>query len=290
MSSDLPSTVTRRTALLLTTGIAVSGAFAGETPVPEPADDTTTGASGIKLGVCTYSFREFSRSLALKMIRELGVSYVSVKDVHLPYTLNPSEMEKAKAEFKKAGLTIVSVGNTDLKDEDPSVLRRYFEYARNCGAPMIVAAPTHSTLPAVEKLAKEFNIQVAIHTHGPEDKNFPSPKVVLDAVRNMDPRMGLCMDVGHSMRAGADVVREIANAGPRLLDMHMKDLKSGTDKDSQCEVGEGVMPVVAIFKQLKKIGYNGCVNLEYEIHSDSPIPGIQRSLGYMKGVLAGLAG
>jgi len=289
MSFDPTRTLTRRTALLLTTGAAVSGAFA-ETAAEEPADDTAAGANGIKLGVCTYSFREFSRSLALKMMRELSVSYVSVKDVHLPYTLKPSDMEKAKAEFKKAGLTIVSVGNTDLKDEDPSVLRRYFEYARNCGAQMIVAAPTHTTLPAIEKLVKEFNIQVAIHTHGPEDQNFPSPRVVLDAVRNMDPRMGLCMDVGHSMRAGADVVREIANAGPRLLDMHFKDLKNGTDKDSQCDVGEGVMPVVEIFQQLKKTGYNGCVNLEYEIHSDNPVPGMQRSLGYMKGVLAGLAG
>jgi sugar phosphate isomerase/epimerase len=289
VSFDPTLTFTRRAALLVATGAAVSGAFA-ETAAFEPADDTAAPANAIKLGVCTYSLREFSRSLALKMLRELSVSYVSVKDVHLAYTLNQSDMEKAKADFKKAGLTIVSVGNTDLKDEDPSLLRRYFEYARNCGAPMIVAAPTHKTLPAIEKLAKEFNIQVAIHTHGPEDKNFPSPQVVLDAVRNMDPRMGLCMDVGHSMRAGADVVREIANAGPRLLDMHFKDLKNGTDKDSQCAVGEGVMPVVAIFKQLKKIGYNGCVNLEYEINSDSPVPGIQRSLGYMKGVLAGLAG
>jgi sugar phosphate isomerase/epimerase len=204
--------------------------------------------------------------------------------------LSPSDMDKAKAEFTKAGLTIVSVGNTDLKIEDPAVLRRYFEYARNCGAGTIVAAPTHATLPAVEKLAKEFNIRVAIHTHGPEDENFPSPKVVLDAVKGMDSRMGLCMDVGHSMRAGANVVQEVVNAGPRLFDMHMKDLKNGTDKQSQCEVGEGVMPVVAIFKQLKKIGYKGNVNLEYEINSDNPVPGMQRSLGYMKGVLAGLAG
>jgi len=154
---------------------------------------------------------------------------------------------------------------------------------------MIVAAPTHATLPAVEKLAKEFNIQVAIHTHGPEDQHFPSPKVVLDAIKGMDPRMGLCLDVGHSMRTGADVVQEIANAGPRLLDIHMKDLKQKLVKESQCDVGDGVMPVVAIFKQLKKIGYNGCVNLEYEINGDNPLPGMLHSLGYMKGVLAGLA-
>jgi sugar phosphate isomerase/epimerase len=296
MSDDLNRRVTRRAAIAMSGVAAASAAFAGAvTPESEKAteeaeEDTATGAGDIRLGVCSYSFREFGRKLTIKMIGELGVAYVSVKDYHLPYTLSAAEIDKAKAEFKKAGLTIVSVGNTDLKDEDPSVLRRYFEYARNCGAGTMVAAPTHKTLPAVEKLAKEFDIQVAIHTHGPEDKNFPSPKVVLDAVRNMDPRMGLCMDVGHSMRAGANVVQEIANAGPRLFDIHMKDLKSGTDKDSQCAVGEGVMPVVAIFRQLKKIGYKGCVNLEYEIHSDNPVPGMQRSLGYMKGVLAGLAG
>jgi sugar phosphate isomerase/epimerase len=249
-----------------------------------------TNAGDFKLGVCSYSFREFQRKLALSMAKQLGVSYISVKDFHLSYHLTPDELSKAREEFKKAGLTIASVGNTDLKSEDPAVLRRYFVYARNCGSPMIVAAPTHKTLPAVEKLAKEFNIQVAIHTHGTEDPHFPSPKVVLDAVKDMDPHMGLCMDVGHSMRTGADVVQEVVNAGPRLLDMHIKDLKVGTEKDSQCDVGDGVMPVVALFKQLKKVGYKGCVNLEYEINSDNPMPGMLHSFGYMRGVLAGLAG
>jgi sugar phosphate isomerase/epimerase len=92
------------------------------------------------------------------------------------------------------------------------------------------------------------------------------------------------------MRTGADVVQEVANAGPRLLDMHIKDLKDGKVAESQCDVGDGVMPVVALFKQLQKIGYRGSVNLEYEINADNPMPGMQRSFAYMKGVLAGLAG
>jgi sugar phosphate isomerase/epimerase len=241
-----------------------------------------------KIGICSYTFREFQRKMAISMMKQLGVSYVSVKDFHLPYSLTAEEERKAASEFAKAGLTIASGGNTDLKSEDPAVLRRAFEYARNCGMPMLIAAPTHATLPAVERLAKEFDIRIAIHTHGPEDRNFPTPKVVLDAVKGMDSRMGLCMDVGHSMRGGADVVQEIVNAGPRLLDMHFKDLRNGTDKDSQCEVGDGVMPVAAIFRQLQKSGYRGCVNLEYEINSENPLPGAMRSIGFMKGVLAGM--
>ncbi len=112
---------------------------------------------------------------------------------------------------------------------------------------------------------------------------------MLEAVKGRDPRMGLCMDVGHSMRTGVDVVQSVESAGSRLLDMHIKDLKSATEKDSQCAVGEGVMPVVAIFKQLKKMKYQGCVNLEYEINAENPLPGMHRSIGYLKGVQAGLA-
>lgn len=254
------------------------------------AADDRKPESGFRLGVCSYSVREFQRKLAISMMKQLGVSTVSVKEFHLPYRSTPAEIAKARSDFEKAGLTIVSGGNIDLKDDDPAVLRRYFEYARACGMPLMVAAPTHKTLPAVERLAREFDIKVAIHTHGPEDPNFPTPQVVLRAVKDLDPRIGLCMDVGHSMRGGADIVEEIANAGTRLLDMHFKDLKNRNEKESQCDVGEGVMPVVAIFKQLRKTGYRGSVNLEYEINSDHPLPGMLHSMGYMKGVVAGLEG
>ena len=249
-----------------------------------------TAPAGFRIGVATYSLRQFQRGLAIRMIKQLGVTYVSVKDFHLPYTSTPAEIAKAVSEFQKAGLTIVSGGNRDMKSSDPAELRKPFEYAKACGMPMLVTAPLHENLGAIEKLAKEFDIRIAIHTHGPEDKNFPSPKVVLDAVKGMDPRMGLCLDVGHSMRGGADVVQEIVNAGPRLLDIHFKDLKDGKVKESQCDVGDGVMPVVEIFKQLRKVGYRGSVNLEYEINEDNPVPGMLHSFGYMKGVVAGLAG
>src|SRR5437667_131974 len=113
----------------------------------------------------------------------------------------------------------------------------------------------------------ESSAAKGVNATAPMKLNFPSPEVVLRAVKDMDPRMGLCLDVGHSLRTGADLVAEIEHSGPRLLDLHFKDLKKNNDKDIQCDVGEGVMPVVAIFKQLRKIGYRGYVNLEYEINS-----------------------
>jgi sugar phosphate isomerase/epimerase len=245
---------------------------------------------GIKLGLATYTFRSFPRDKTIAMIKTVQTPWISIKDVHLKQDISPDEMRAAAKEFTDAGLKIMSGGNVDMtKDKTAEDLRKHFEYAKNTGMPMMVCAPTHENVGMLEPLVKEYNIKIAIHNHGPEDKHFPTPQSVLEAVRKMDPRCGLCMDVGHSARTGVDVVKSIAEAGPRLLDMHVKDLRSLSDKDSQCVCGEGDMPFAAIFKQLKKMNYQGCVNLEYEIDGKDPMPGVMRSFSYMRGVLAGLA-
>ena len=70
--------------------------------------------------------------------------------------------------------------------------------------------------------------------------------------------------------------------------MHMKDLASFSEKESQVAVGEGKMPIRGIFEALHQIGYKGWVDLEYEIHGDEPMPGVIESLAYLRGVAAGL--
>jgi sugar phosphate isomerase/epimerase len=247
-------------------------------------------ALGFKLGVATYSLREFQRALAIKMIKEIKTPYVSIKEFHLPINAPRAEWEKGRKDFEKAGLKIMSGGNVSFAVDDVDDIKMRFEYAKTAGIPMMVCAPTHTNLAKIEKFVKEYNISIAIHNHGPEDKHFPTPQSVLSAVKNMDPRCGLCMDLGHSARTGADLVGSLAEAGSRLLDVHIKDLKDLKDKGSQCDVGEGAMPVVAIFKQLQKMGYKGCVNLEYEINMDDPLQGMLKSFSYMRGVLAGLKG
>jgi sugar phosphate isomerase/epimerase len=135
---------------------------------------------------------------------------------------------------------------------------------------------------------KEYDIRIAIHNHGPEDKLWPSPLDVLKAVKNMDSRIGCCIDLGHTARAGTDVVQAIHAAGPRLFNIHIKDLTNFQDKESQVAVGDGIMPVRKIFEALHAIEYRGFVDLEYEVHPDDPMPGVISSFAYMRGVLAGM--
>ena len=151
---------------------------------------------------------------------------------------------------------------------------------------MIVAGdPAPETLPRIEKFVKEYNIQFAIHNHGPEDKIWHSPLDVLKVVKNMDPRMGCCIDVGHAARAGTDVVQAIHEVGPRLFDMHIKDLANFQSKDSQVDVGDGIMPIRGVFEALIAIKYKGFVDLEYEIHAEDPMPGVIEALGSCVGCL-----
>ena len=246
-----------------------------------------SSAGEIKLGVASYSLRKFSRAEAIKMLGELRVSYVSIKSFHLPYEGSAAATKAGADEFRKAGLEVLSGGNINLTD--PAKNRAMFEYAKAAGLPMMVCAPKMETLDQIEELVKEFNIKIAIHNHGPEDKHFPTPESALKLIKDRDRRMGLCIDIGHTVRTGTNVLESIENAGPRLFSMHVKDLSDLMDKKSQVEVGRGAMPITGIFKLLKELNYQGGVMLEYEIKANHPLPGMIESIAYMRGVLDGLA-
>jgi sugar phosphate isomerase/epimerase len=246
-------------------------------------------ASPIRLGVASYTFRNFTRAQMIGFLKQVKVSALNTKDVkdHLPK--DPAEEAAALADYTAAGISLHAAGTIYFdKDEDDDI-RSKFEYAKRAGIPVIVAGdPAPPTLSRIEKFVKEYDIRFAIHNHGPEDKLWHSPLDVLNAVKNMDPRIGCCIDVGHTARTGVDVVQSIREVGPRLFNMHIKDLTSFQSKESQVAVGEGIMPVRKIFETLIAMKYKGFVDLEYEIHADDPLPGVMNSFAYMRGVLAGL--
>ncbi len=260
----------------------------GAAPARAPGASRAPEAGGIKLGIASYSLRKFPRDKMLEMAKTLRTPYVNLKSVHLDYALSPADLAAARKEIEAAGFQIVGGGTITFDKDTDEDVRKYFEYAKNAGMPTMVSTCAPAILPRVEKFAKQYDIKVAIHNHGPEDKNYPSPYDVLKHVKSMDPRMGLCIDVGHTERAGTDPVKAIADAGPRLLDMHVKDLKDLKVRDSQVIVGEGNIPFPEIFQQLQRMKYQHYVNLEYEIDADDPLPGMQKSFAYMRGVLAGL--
>ena len=270
---------------LVATSFAASTHALAWLPQPQPPDE----ASPIRLGVASYTFRNFNRAQLLGFLKQLGISAVNLKDVkdHLPS--DPQQEAAALADYAAAGIKPHAAGTVYFDKNEDADIRNKFEYCKRAGISVVVAGdPGVETLPRIEKFVREYDIQLAIHNHGPEDKLWHSPLDVLKAVKDLDPRIGCCIDVGHTVRAGTDVVQAIHEAGPRLFNVHMKDLANFQEKDSQVAVGEGKMPVPRIFQALVAIGYKGFVDLEYEIHPDDPMPGAIASFAYMRGVLAGL--
>jgi hypothetical protein len=246
-------------------------------------------ASPVRLGLASYTFRNFTRGQMIGLMKQLRVFALNAKDVkdHLP--MDPEGEKVALADYAAAGITPHAVGAIYFDKDDDADIRNKFEYCKRAGVGVIVAGdPAPGTLPRIEKFVKEYDIRIAIHNHGPEDRLWPSPLDVLKAVKGMDPRMGCCIDVGHCVRAGTDVVQAIRETGPRLFNVHMKDLTDFQSKDSQVAVGDGKMPVRKMFEALAAMKYQGFVDLEYEVHPDDPMPGVIASFAYMRGVLAGL--
>lgn len=280
MNSDFSRRTFLRTAPLAAVVPAVSFA--------EPKAESGA-AFPVKLGIATYTFRNFTRAQMIPWLKQLNITSINCKDVkdHLP--TDPTAEAQAVSDYRSNGIELHAAGTIYFpKDEDEDI-RAKFEYCKRAGIKVIVAGdPAPTTLPRIEKFVKEYDIKIAVHNHGPEDKIYPSPIDVLKDMKNMDPRMGCCIDVGHCVRAGTDVVEAIHAAGPRLHNMHVKDLTSFTEKESQVAVGEGKLPFREIFEALAKMKYQGWVDLEYEVHGEDPMPGVIESLAYMRGVLTGM--
>jgi sugar phosphate isomerase/epimerase len=272
-------------------GALIAAACAASKAVPSFAQPSPASGkpSPIHLGLASYTFRNFTRAQLVGFMKQLNLSALNAKDVkdHLP--ADPAEETKALVDYAAAGIKLHAAGAIYFpKDEDDDI-RSKFEYCKRAGISVIVAGdPAPATLPRIEKFVKEYDIRFAIHNHGPEDKVWPSPLDVLKAVGNMDPRMGCCIDIGHAVRAGTDVPQAIHEVGPRLFNMHMKDLTSFQSKESQVAVGDGIMPIREIFEALIAEKYQGFVDLEYEVHGDDPMPGVIGSFAYMRGVLSGM--
>jgi sugar phosphate isomerase/epimerase len=239
----------------------------------------------LKLGVASYSMREFPLDRALEMAKTLGVTYMTFKDVHVPRTDPPEATRALRAKIEAAGIAIMGGGTITIPN-NPAQIEKEFQYARNAGFPLIYVDPEPAALDTIERMAISYDIRVAIHNHGPEDKRWPRPQDAYAAIKSRDKHLGLCIDVGHTTRTGTDAVQACRECGDRLYDMHVKDLASKTEKESQVEVGRGVIDFPGLFRTLIAIGYQGQVGLEYEINAKDPLPGMIESMAYMRGVLA----
>lgn len=254
---------------------------------PDVAPAQSDRWKGLKVGVASYSFRKLPLDQTIAGMKRVDLHYVSIKDVHLPLKSTTDERKEVSQQFRDSGITPISCGVITIKDEASA--RQAFEYARDINVATIVCNPDPSALPILDQLVKDFDIRIAIHNHGPEAPHFKSPYDVMELVKTLDARIGVCIDVGHCARAKTDPVEAIGKCRARLFDCHFKDIVSLNAKSAgtaEVEVGRGILDIRGMLAALREIRYAGHIGFEHEKTAENPLPGLAESVGYTKGVLS----
>lgn len=294
-SASAASNDASRRRFLQTSGLGLAAAWMGvpqsasAAPKKEPkkeesAVDIPPHPARLKLGLASYTLRKFDLDKTLAMTHRAGLEYICLKDMHLPLTSTPEEIAAAVAKVKAAGLKLYGCGVVSMRK--PEDVERAFAYAKAAGMQRIVAMPVPEVLPLLNQKVQEFDIQIAIHNHGPGDKVWPTPESAYEKIKDLDRRIGLCMDIGHTVRIGNNLVASTRTIADRLHDVHMKDVTAATDKGQCCQLGRGVIDIPAFIRTLIELKYAGVVSFEYEADGDDPLPGLCESVGYARGVMA----
>jgi inosose dehydratase len=249
-------------------------------PGPQPAPET---GEKFKLGMAGYTFLRLDLDKALAILKRCDVHYLCIKDFHLPLNSTPEQIAAFHAKLKENGVTGYAVGPIYMKSE--AEIDKAFEYAKGVGVKLIIGVPDYVLLPYVDKKVKEYGFNYAIHLHGPDIATYPDAEDVWNHVKDLDPRIGMCLDIGHDTRNGKDPVADLKKYQSRVFDIHIKDVTGTTKLGYSLEIGRGVIDFPAFVKMLRKVGYSGVCSLEHEKDMTDPYMGIAESIGYFRGVI-----
>lgn len=258
---------------------------AQDRPDPQPAPETH---EAFKVGMAGYSFVNFNLDEALDMMQKCDVKYLCIKDFHLPLNADAQQIADFHAKLASKGVTGYAVGPIYMKTEQ--AIDEAFEYAKRVGVKLVVGVPNYELLPYVDKKVKEYDMKYAIHLHGPDMPLYPDADDVWENVKDLDARIGMCLDVGHDTRNGKDPVADLKKYHTRVFDVHIKDVTGASKAGYSVEIGRGIIDFPAFVNMLREVGYTGVCSLEHERNMKDPLQGIAESLGYFRGVVATTAG
>jgi inosose dehydratase len=239
----------------------------------------------LQLGIAGFTFLHVPLDQGIAMMKRVGIGALSIKDFYLPLDSGADKIGSVMGQFSAAGIKVYAAGVIYMKTQQE--VDKAFAYAKAIGVDLIIGSPNIELLGYVEQQVKGYGIRLAIHNHGPEDKLYPSPVDVYDHVKGLDERIGLCLDIGHAARAGADPAKVVRDYGSRIFDLHIKDLAVISREAKPIELGRGVLDIPNLVRALVKTRYAGYCSIEHEMDMNDPLPGIAESAGYFRGVQNG---
>ena len=277
-------------------------------PVARPHE----GGVPFRLGVAGHTFHSVGVDRGLEIMKAIDCHVLCHKPEFLPYSASSAEIAEYKAKLAAAGVETVATG--PLYSDNEKEIREQFEFAKRFGLKVVVGVPfdvnpkikgvtdeeaklsilppeewcieSDRVLDIVDRLVKEYDICYAIHNHGPDNAAlFATAEAALDRIGNRDKRIGVCLDVGHELRAGINPVEFIRRHGDRIYDVHLKNVKVHTLYNIAMQGPRGELDVPAVLQALADAGYAGACHVEYEKNYDDNLVGMAESIGYYRGCM-----
>jgi inosose dehydratase len=243
-----------------------------------------TSQDTFEVGMAGYTFAQLSLEKLTEIMKRIGVTNLSVKDMHMPLNSTREQIDAVTGKLKSAGINVYTVGVIYMKTKES--VDQAFEYAKMSGVKMIVGAPDYELLPYVNEKVREYDFRLAIHNHGPDNPLYPNATDIWNHIKDLDPRLGICIDIGHTTRDGQDPSVDVQRYKSRIFDVHIKDVDKASKEGITVEMGRGIIDLPKFIATLRKIKYTGKCSLEYEKDMKDPLTGIAESIGYFKGVMA----
>jgi sugar phosphate isomerase/epimerase len=280
MSQSMDRREFLRSSGALVAGAAAGGLWGGPVASAEQVQVSTPNMEklGWKMGVALYTYRRYPFLEAMEKIAALGVRYLEIcfflgHDKARPKLktnedLPPAVRREIKDKLAERGMSL-SAFYSDL-GADSDKAKKIFEFCKEMGIGIIVAEPSPDALEMIDKLCQEYNISVGIHNH-PEKKGYAfwRPEGVLEACKDRSKRIGACCDTGHWVRSGLDPVECLRKMEGRIISLHLKDAAEMGKRNARDTIlGQGKANYRVVLKELKRQGYKGLMDIEYE--EDTP--------------------
>jgi len=288
-----------RRSFLKQAGLAVAAATGGRslfTASAQAQQSTTAGnpQDTFRLAIAGYTFNKFKLDQTLEMVKKVDVHYLCIKDFHLPLKSTDEEIAAFHAKCKSFDVTGYGVGPIYMGSEEE--VNNAFAYAKRVGVKTVVGVPfkmvdkkrvsSPELLQVVNRKVREYDMKYAIHNHGPDmPELFPTAESAIELIKDLDQRVGLCLDIGHQLRDGKDPVKAMLEFADRVHDIHIKNVTAATKQGRAIEMPRGAIDMPAFVRALRKVKYSGMCSLEFEKDMDNPIVGIAESIGYFRGLM-----
>jgi len=233
-----------------------------------------------RMGIQSYSLRGLKLPDALKATKALGLTWWEAYDGHIPVADNPADRGEYRVLLAQNSIKLRTFGVMGFS-ADTEKNRRIFEFARLMGIETLSADPTPDSFNSLEALTREFNINIAIHNHGPGSR-YDKIDSVWQAIKDRSPRIGACVDTGHYLRSKEDPVKAIELFGERVHGVHLKDVQNATQFKI---LGQGDLNLTGTLRALKQRNFDGILSLEYEENPQNPIPDVEACLAAIRAAL-----